>query len=111
MEAAGTGVEATGPVSMIRIAITVEAFEAIVATLGPGSVGYEPQTNAKGERLIWLEEVWISKLTALRRPSESYSDVILRLVSGRLAFYRSGDFSTSLRRSSASSSSSFKSAM
>jgi hypothetical protein len=31
--------------------------------------------------------------------------------SGGPAFYRSGDFSTSLRRSSASSSSSFKSAM
>jgi hypothetical protein len=30
---------------------------------------------------------------------------------GRLAFYRSGDFSTSLRRSSASSRSSFKSAI
>jgi hypothetical protein len=44
-------VEADGPVPMIRIAITVEAFEAIVATLGLGSVGYEPQTNAKGERL------------------------------------------------------------
>ena len=40
---------------MIRIAITVEAFEAIVATLGLGSVGYEPQLNAKGERMIWIE--------------------------------------------------------
>jgi hypothetical protein len=39
---------------MIRIAITPVAFEAIPATLPLGSVGYEPQTNAKGERLIWL---------------------------------------------------------
>jgi len=40
---------------MIRIAITPAAFAAIAATLPLGSVGYEPQTNAKGERLIWLE--------------------------------------------------------
>ncbi len=65
---------------MIRIAITVEAFEAIVATLGLGSVGYAPQTNAKGERMIWIEDHWLSKLCAMRRPGESYSDVILRIV-------------------------------
>jgi hypothetical protein len=58
----------------------------------------------------------VDRVTAVRRPGETISDVILRLIeleagSGRLAFYRSGDFSTSLRRPSASSSSSFKSAM
>ena len=37
---------------MIRIAITPAAFEAIAATLRLKSVGYEPQLNAKGERLI-----------------------------------------------------------
>ena len=65
---------------MIRIAITVEAYEAIVATLPLGTVAYEPEPNAKGERLIWLEEIWLNKLDAMRRPDESYSDVILRLV-------------------------------
>ena len=40
---------------MIRIAITA-AFEAIAATLPLGSMGYEAEPNAKGERLIWLEE-------------------------------------------------------
>ena len=64
---------------MIRIAITVEAYEAIVATLPIGSVAYEPQPNAKGERLIWLEEVWLNKLDDMRLPGESYSDAILRL--------------------------------
>jgi hypothetical protein len=44
--------------AMIRIAITVEAFDAICATLPVGSVAYEAETNAKGERLIWLERVW-----------------------------------------------------
>jgi hypothetical protein len=39
---------------MIRIAITVEAFDATCATLPLGSVAYETEaeTNAKGERLI-----------------------------------------------------------
>jgi predicted CopG family antitoxin len=34
----------------------------------------------EGERLIWLELHVLNKLRALRRPRESYSDVILRLV-------------------------------
>jgi hypothetical protein len=28
---------------------------------------------------IWLEHRWLDKLTAMRQPGESYSDVILRL--------------------------------
>lgn len=49
---------------MIRIAITVEAYEAIAATL---PVACEPQLAAKGERLIWIEEIWRNKLaTAMR---------------------------------------------
>jgi hypothetical protein len=65
---------------VIRIAITPAAFEAIAATLPLGSVGYEPQPNAKGERLIWLEAAIVDRLGAMRGPGESYSDVILRLV-------------------------------
>jgi predicted CopG family antitoxin len=65
---------------MTRIAITLEAYQALVATLPLGSVAYEPEPNAKGERVIWLEEVWLSKLNAMRKPGESYCDVILRLV-------------------------------
>ena len=37
---------------MIKIAITEAAFEAIASTLPLGSVAYEPELNAKGERLI-----------------------------------------------------------
>jgi hypothetical protein len=40
---------------MIRIAITPAAFEAIAATLPLGPVAVEPQTDANGERLIWLD--------------------------------------------------------
>jgi hypothetical protein len=65
---------------LIRIAVTPAAFEAIAATLPLGSVGYEPQTNAKGERMIWLEASVVDRLMAMRGPGESYSDVILRLV-------------------------------
>jgi hypothetical protein len=63
---------------MIRIAITQAAFEAIAATLPLGSVGYENQTNEKGERLIWLDRAMVDRLRAMRGPGESYSDVILR---------------------------------
>src|SRR5271165_6517962 len=54
---------------MIRIAITVEAFEAIVSTLPLGSVGFENATNERGERLVWLEDAMADRLAAaaLRR--------------------------------------------
>jgi len=67
---------------MIRIAISVEAFEAIVATLPLGSVGYENKTNANGERLIWLERAVVDRLRAMRGAGETYSDVILRIADG-----------------------------
>jgi hypothetical protein len=63
---------------MIRIAITAEAFDAITATLPLGSVGFEREPADDGERLVWLETHVVNKLRALRRPGESYSDVILR---------------------------------
>lgn len=65
---------------MIKIAITEAAFEAISSTLPLGSVAFEPELNAKGERLVWLETAVVNRLTAMRRPGESYSEVILRLV-------------------------------
>ena len=40
------------PRHMIRIAISVETFEAIARTLPLGSVGYENQTNEPGERYV-----------------------------------------------------------
>jgi hypothetical protein len=64
---------------MVRIAISQAAFEAIARTLPLGSVAVEPYFNARGEREVWLEEVWIDRLAAQRGPGESYSYVILRL--------------------------------
>ena len=63
---------------MIRIAISVEAFEAIARTLPLGSLGYENATNERGERLIWLDRA-VDRLRSLRGHGESFSDVILRL--------------------------------
>ena len=63
---------------MIRIAVSAEAYDAIAATLPVGSVAYEPQLGANGEVFVWLEDRWLRKLGVLRRPSEGYSDVILR---------------------------------
>jgi hypothetical protein len=48
-----------------------------------GSVAYEAEVTANGERLIWLEVRWVDKLDALHGKGESYSDVILRLFVGR----------------------------
>ena len=44
-----------------------------------GSVGYEPQLDAQGQRLIWLEAAVVDRLAAMRGAEESMSDVILRL--------------------------------
>jgi hypothetical protein len=65
---------------MVRIAISGEAFEAIALRLPLGSVGFEPEANERGERLIWLEPNVVDRLRFLRGPGESFSDVILRSV-------------------------------
>jgi hypothetical protein len=64
---------------MVRIAITQAAYGAISATLPLGSVAVEPEANERGERAVWLEEVWVDRLGAMRGPGESYSDAIMRL--------------------------------
>jgi hypothetical protein len=68
---------------MIKIAISVPAYEAIARMLPLGSVGYEAEANERGERLIWLEAAMADRLGAMREPGESYSDVILRLTADR----------------------------
>ncbi len=63
---------------MIRITISAAAFEAIAATL-PSSIGYERIRAPNGEYHVWLEPRFVDRLRAMRRPGESYSDVILQL--------------------------------
>ncbi len=60
---------------MVRIAISVAAYEATTRTLPLGSVAVEPYFNERGERLIWLKDAMADRLAAMRGPSESYSDV------------------------------------
>ena len=48
---------------MIRIAISQAFFEAIAATFPLGSVSFEPEPDAKGERQIWLELLLARQLT------------------------------------------------
>lgn len=64
---------------MIRIAITIEAFEAIAQTLPVGSVAYEAEADAKGQMHIWIDDREADKLAAMRGPGEDYSAVILRI--------------------------------
>jgi hypothetical protein len=50
---------------MIRIAISVEAFEAITATLPFGSMSFE-----NGEKLIWFDRTVVHRLRAIRGSGE-----------------------------------------
>ena len=64
---------------MIRIAVSAAAFEAMKATLPLGSVAYEANVNARGEREIWLDEGIVNRLRLMRGPGESHFDVIIRI--------------------------------
>ncbi len=64
---------------MIRISITPAAFAAIADTLPRGSVAVEPEADANGERRVWVDLSVANKLSAIRGPGESLSDVILRI--------------------------------
>ena len=70
---AGTAARARA-VRMIRIAISVAAFEAIARTLPLGNVVYENGTNERGERTVWLARAVVNRLKAMRGPGESYSE-------------------------------------
>ena len=70
------------PLARVRrmiLAISEAAFAAMAEPLPLGSVDYEPWLNEKGERRIWIESAAVNKLTAMRGPGESYSDVTLWL--------------------------------
>ena len=43
----------------------------------PAPLGSRP--NERGERLIWLDRAVVDRLRSLRGPSESFSDVILKI--------------------------------
>ena len=65
----------------VTISIARTAFEVIAATL-PTSYAAEGHPDGKGGYLVTLDRLVIERFAAMRRPRESYSDVILRLANG-----------------------------
>jgi hypothetical protein len=63
---------------MIRISITEAALVAIAKTLPEEAVLHVDRRH--GQCFIHLKEEIVDRLGAMRRPGESYSDVILRFV-------------------------------
>ena len=78
---AADGGEAPILPAMVTMSITPTAFEAIAATLPTGYTA-EGRPDGKGGYLVTLDRHIIERLAAMRRPRESYSDVILRTANG-----------------------------
>ena len=64
--------------SMISIPITDEAYEALKAR-NPGIDQDQTSRGRNGQLRIWVDRTFLDQLLEVRRPGESYSDVILRL--------------------------------
>jgi hypothetical protein len=64
---------------MIRVALTDSAYDAIASTLPKGSARWPMQRDG-GRCFIQVEAAVIDRMRAMRRPGESYSHVLLRLV-------------------------------
>ena len=64
---------------MIRVALTDAAYDAIASTLPKGAARW-PMQRDRGQCFIQVEAAVVDRMRAMRRPGESYSEVILRLV-------------------------------
>jgi len=64
---------------MIRVALTDAAYDAIASTLPQGAARW-PMQRDRGQCFIQVEAAVVGRMRAMRRPGESYSQVILRLV-------------------------------
>jgi hypothetical protein len=64
---------------MIRIALTDAAYDAIASTLPKGAARW-PMQRHRDQCFIQVEAAVVDRMRAMRRPGESYSQVILRLV-------------------------------
>jgi predicted CopG family antitoxin len=63
---------------MISIPITEKAYEALKAR-NPGIDQEQTSRGLNGQLRIWVDRKFLDQLLEFRRPSESYSDVILRV--------------------------------
>jgi len=64
---------------MIRIVLTKAAYDAIASTLPKGAARW-PMQREHGQCFIQVEAAVVDRMRSMRRPGESYSNVILRLV-------------------------------
>jgi hypothetical protein len=64
---------------MIRVVLTDAAYDAIASTLPKGAARW-PMQRDRGQCFIQVEAAVIHSMRAMRRPGESYSQAILRLV-------------------------------
>ena len=64
---------------MICVALTDAAYDAIASTL-PKGAARRPMRRDRGQCFIEVEAAAVDRMRAVRRPDESYSQVILRLV-------------------------------
>jgi hypothetical protein len=64
---------------MIRVALTDAAYDAIASALPKGAARW-PMQRDRDQCFIQVEAAVVDRMRAMRRPGESYSQVILRLV-------------------------------
>jgi hypothetical protein len=64
---------------VIRIAISPAASAAIAVALAGTNVIVDSQRAPNGDYRVWLDRAVVDRLAAMRRPLETYGDVILRL--------------------------------
>ena len=64
---------------MIGVALTDATYDAIASTLPKGAARW-PMQRDQGQCFIQVEAGVVDRIRAMRRPGESYSQVILRLV-------------------------------
>ena len=67
---------------MIGITVTAEAYAAIKATLPADTQTWPTSPADQGDVIIWLDQATVDRLDALRAPSESYGDAIIRVARG-----------------------------
>jgi hypothetical protein len=76
--AIGWGAAEESSVALIRLTITPAAYAVIVAT-HTANADLAQSRASIGEFYVWLEPKHVDRLRAVRKPGESYSDVILRM--------------------------------
>jgi hypothetical protein len=64
---------------MIRVVLTDAAYDAIASTLPKGAARW-PMQRDRDQCFIQVEAAVVDRMRAIRRPGESYSEVMLRLV-------------------------------